>query len=173
MELVFYLLLLIGHLGVFDIVYFHNYKCKLHKQEFARSEVIIHTIRHLVYALQFFYVANFRAFGAAIWLVVFLIVIDTVIAFWDTWIEDGARKSLGKLPKGEYFMHILLSLLVGGYLTLLIQVLIKDVKENTAFLYLPPNVPKYLIYYMTLMGVLAVVMFIFDSIKLLKKDEKQ
>ena len=173
MEIVFYLLLLIGHLGVFDIVYFHNYKCKLHEQKFARSEVIVHTIRHLVYALQFFYVANFRAFGAAIWLIVFLIVIDTVIAFWDTWIEDGARKALGKLPKGEYFMHILLSLLVGSYLTLLIQVLIVDVNKNSAFLYLPPSVPKYLIYYMTLMGVLAVLMFILDSIKLLKKDEKQ
>lgn len=168
MEAAFYLLLLIGHLGVFDVIYFHNFKCRLHEQEYARSEVRVHTLRHLIYALQFFYVANFKFTGKAIFFLCFLLLMDIMIAFWDLWIEDNVRKSLGKLPKGEYFMHVVLSLLVGSYLTFLGQELYANYFQPTQFLFEPPNVPVLFVYYMNLMGMGAILAFSYDALRYLR-----
>jgi len=169
METAFYILLIIGHLGLFDVLYYHNYKCNLHELEHARTEVVIHTARHLIYALQFLYIANFRAYGIWIWLPIFIYLLDIIIALMDIWVEPEARKPQGGLPRGEYFMHIVLSMLVGMYLILVLQQLYLDFELPTNFKYSPPHVPKVLTFYMTIMGMATIVFFIFDSFRLSKR----
>ena len=47
------LLLVIGSLGAFDIAWFHTYKGRLVEKAECRSEVVLHVIRGVVYAVQF------------------------------------------------------------------------------------------------------------------------
>ena len=51
METAFYILLFLAHLGVFDVLYFHNYKCRLNLRPECQKEVFWHIWRHLIYAL--------------------------------------------------------------------------------------------------------------------------
>jgi hypothetical protein len=59
-ETAFYLLLVIGTIGFFDVLFFHWYRCRLAERPECHREVFWHTARHLIYALQFLWVANLR-----------------------------------------------------------------------------------------------------------------
>src|SRR5438067_3640540 len=116
MTAAFYLLLAIGCLGAFDVLYFHIGKCDLQSRAESQREVLWHTCRHFIYALQFLWVANLRPHGAALLALPLLYGSDVFVAWADVWEETKSRKSLGGLPRGEYFMHVVLSVLVGVYL---------------------------------------------------------
>src|SRR5262245_43403081 len=128
----FYLLLLIGHIGAFDVVYFHHLRCRLHERPECQREVLLHTSRHVVYGLQFSWVANLPFYGAALLLLLLLYAADVVIAWTDVWEETASRKLLGGLPRGEYLMHVVLTLLVGLYLATLAGVVWNDRTFPTA-----------------------------------------
>lgn len=49
MAAAFYLLLVIGHVGFFDVLYFHTYRCGLQHRLECQREVFWHTLRHLIY----------------------------------------------------------------------------------------------------------------------------
>jgi hypothetical protein len=172
MEISFYLLLVIAHLGLFDVLYFHNYKCKLHLRSECQREVFWHVWRHLIYALQFFWVANLRFHGFALILLGVLYFFDIFVAWSDVWEENKSRTSQGGLPRGEYFMHVVLSLLVGAYLINTFQAVWADRNLATAIVYSPPDVPVILRIYMTTMGVIALFTFVGDLLKWLRFDEK-
>ena len=172
METSFYLLLIIAHLGLFDVLYFHNYKCKLHLRKECHREVFWHVWRHLIYALQFIWVANFRFHGYALILLGVLYFFDVFVAWADVLEENKSRKKQGGMPRGEYFMHVVLSLLVGAYLINTFQTIWADKNLATAIVYMPPEVPFSLQVYMTTMGVIALFTFAGDLIKWLKFDEK-
>ena len=165
METSFYLLLIIAHLGVFDVLYFHIYKCRLHLRPECRREVFWHVWRHLIYALQFIWVANFRFHGWALALLAALYFFDIFIAWSDVLEENQSRASQGGLPRGEYFMHIVLSLLVGLYMMATFQAIWNDYQLATAVVYSPPQAPVILRIYMTAMGVIALVNFLCDLYK--------
>jgi hypothetical protein len=165
METSFYLLLIIAHLGAFDVLYFHIYKCKLHLRPECRREVFWHVWRHLIYALQFVWVANFRFHGWALAALAALYFCDVFIAWSDVLEENRSRASQGGLPRGEYFMHIVLSLLVGLYMMATFQAIWSDYQLPSAVVYAPPQVPAILRIYMTAMGVIAFVNFVYDLYK--------
>lgn len=175
METSFYLLLFLAHLGVFDVLYFHIYKCKLHLRPECQREVFWHVCRHLIYALQFIWVANFRFHGLALVALLALYVCDVFVAWADVWEETESRKLQGGLPRGEYFMHVVLSVLVGCYLMSTLQAVWGDRNLATEIVYSPPEVPFILRIYMTVMGVVALGNFAFDLYKWLNfqpiKDE--
>jgi hypothetical protein len=168
MEAPFYFLLVIGHLGLFDVLYFHQYKCSLMKRIESRLEVKIHLMRHVVYALQFLYVANFRASGSMVFLVLLLYICDFVVAMSDVWIEPESRKSQGGLPRGEYLMHILLTFLVGMYFMLILQNLWNNFHSSSEIALVSPNVPHILILYMNAMCLGTVVFFLKDLFEIQK-----
>src|SRR4051794_36982033 len=116
MAAAFYLLLLAGHLGFFDVLYFHGWRCRLATRSECQREVALHTARHLIYGLQFLWVANLRLHGAAILILVALYAADIYVAWADVWEETRSRAGLGGLSRGEYLMHVILSVLVGAYL---------------------------------------------------------
>jgi hypothetical protein len=109
-------LLVMSLLGAFDIAYFHTYKCRLSHRVESRTEAWIHVVRGVIYALQMALVPNVRFAGAwyAAWVALF--VADVGIALADVAVEPASRRSQGGLPAGEYFMHIVLSVLAGVYL---------------------------------------------------------
>lgn len=168
METSFYLLLIVAHLGVFDVLYFHIYKCRLHLRPECRREVFWHIWRHLIYALQFVWVANFRFHGWMLLLLGALYLLDIFIAWADVLEENQSRASQGGLPRGEYFMHIVLSLLVGLYMMATFQAVWDDRDLASAIVYAPPEIPAILRIYMTAMGVIAFGNFVYDFYRWLK-----
>lgn len=162
MAAAFYLLLAIGHLGFFDVVYYHMQRCGLHRRAECQREVLWHTMRHLVYGLQFLVIANLRFHGAALILLLGLYAADVYIAWSDVWEETESRRALGGLPRGEYFMHTVLSVLVGCYLATVAHAVLPDLELPPAVVVDPPPVPAALRAYMTLMGVSAIGFFAFD-----------
>jgi hypothetical protein len=162
LEAAFYLLLVIGNIGFFDVVYFHWYECRLADHPECHREVFWHTLRHLVYALQFLFVANLRFHGVALLALVALYATDVFIAWSDVWEETASRKSQGGLPRGEYFTHVVLSVLVGAYIMSVAQAVWPDRLLPAAVVVDPPQVPALLRALMTLMGLSALGVFVFD-----------
>jgi hypothetical protein len=162
MTTAFYLLLVVGHLGFFDVVYYHTYRCHLTERPECQREVFWHTARHLIYALQFLIIANLRFHGAALLALVVLYLADVYVAWSDVWEETASRRDQGGLPPGEYFMHIVLSLLVGAYIMNVAQAVWPDRLLPTAVVVDPPPVPALLRWLMTFMGVSALGYFVHD-----------
>ena len=158
----FYLLLVIGHIGVFDVTYFHYYKCALHTRPECHREQFWHLTRHVIYGLQFLIIANLRFHGAALLLLATLYGADVFIAWSDVWEETVSRHDQGGLPRAEYFMHIVLSLMVGAYIVLVAQNVWPDRLLAPAIVVDPPAVPGLLRLYMSAMGVGAFVAFTHD-----------
>lgn len=162
MAAAFYLLLAIGHLGFFDVLYYHIYQCGLHRRVECQREVLWHTMRHLVYGCQFLVIANLRFHGAALLALAGLYAADIYIAWADVWEETESRRALGGLPRGEYFMHVVLSVLVGCYLATVAHAVLPDLGLPAAVVVDPAPVPAWLRAYMTFMGVSAIGLFAFD-----------
>ncbi|XXF79994.1 SRPBCC family protein [Myxococcaceae bacterium GXIMD 01537] len=162
MTTAFYLLLAIGLLGAFDVVYFHVYRCRLRERPECQREVRWHTARHLVYALQFLWVPHLRFHGAALAVLCLLYAADVFVAWADVWEEGDSRAPQGGLPRGEYFMHVVLSLLVGLYLMSVFQAVWPDRLLPAAVRIAPPEVPAVLRSLMTAMGLVALGTFAMD-----------
>lgn len=162
MTTAFYLLLIAGTLGAFDVVWFHIHRTRLAHRPECQREVLFHTARHAVYATQFLWVANLRFHGAALLFVAALYGLDVFIAWADVLEETASRKAQGGLPRGEYFMHIVLSLLIGAYLLQVAQTVWPDRLLPTAIVIDPPAVPFLLRAMMTLMGITALGVFAHD-----------
>jgi len=162
MTAAFYLLLIIGHIGLFDVIYFHYYRCSLHTRPECHREQLWHLVRHIIYGLQFLTIANLRFHGAALFFLVLLYGADVFIAWSDVWEETISRRNQGGLPRAEYFMHIVLSLLVGAYILLVGQNVWPDRLLPAGIVVDPPAVPNLLRLYMTVMGVCAFFAFAHD-----------
>ena len=158
----FSLLLIVGHLGAFDVLYFHWWRCRLADRPECRREVLWHTARHLIYGLQFLWVANLRFHGAALIALVVLYAADVFVAWADVWEERDSRRAQGGLPRGEYLMHIILSVLVGGYMMAVFAACWPDRALPAAVVVDPPQVPVLLRALMSAMGATAFVVFAHD-----------
>jgi hypothetical protein len=158
----FYILLVAGHLGFFDVLYFHTFRCRLQQRPECQREVLWHTARHFIYASQFVIIANLRFHGAALLLLLLLYGADVFIAWSDVWEEHDSRRIQGGLPRGEYFMHVVLSLLIGAYMLSVGQAVWSDRFLPTGVVVDPPAVPALLRLYMTAMGLGAFGFFVHD-----------
>jgi hypothetical protein len=162
MTAAFFLLLAIGLLGAFDVVYFHMWRGRLQERAECQREVLWHTVRHLVYGLQFLWVAHLRLHGAALVGLAVLYAADVFVAWADVWEEKASRALQGGLPRGEYFMHVVLSVLVGLYLMSVFHAVWPDRLLPAAVILAPPAVPGALRALMTAMGLGALGAFAHD-----------
>ena len=162
MAIAFYLLIIAGTLGAFDVAWFHIYRCRLADRPECQREVLWHTVRHAIYATQFLWVANLRFHGAALLVIAGLYGLDVFIALSDVLEENASRRAQGGLPRGEYFMHVVFSLLVGANLLQVAQTVWPDRLLPTAIVIDPPPVPFLLRAMMSFMGVTALGFFAHD-----------
>jgi hypothetical protein len=93
---------------------------------------------------------------------VMLYVADVGVAWSDVWEETASRKPQGGLPRGEYFTHVVLSVLVGCYLMSVANAVWPDRLLPSAVVVDPPRVPLLLRALMTLMGLSALGVFVLD-----------
>jgi hypothetical protein len=113
------LLIFHGLLGGADVLLNHEFKERLPSSVSARTEQALHSARELIFALIFGGLAWFRWNGNLVWIIAGLLLLEFMVSFSDTLLEDRTRR----LPLLERAMHVLLLVNFGAYTSLLIPVL--------------------------------------------------
>src|SRR2546423_2164700 len=106
------LLAILGALGAFDPLYYHEWKLRLPSCPHARFELTLHASRDFAYALLFSTIAWLTWDGALAWLLLGLLAFEIVVTLWDFIEEDRTRT----LPPGERAMHAIMGIVYGLFL---------------------------------------------------------
>lgn len=106
------LLALLGALGAFDTLYYHEWKLRLPSRPQARFELTLHAARDFAYAILFGTIGWLTWNGALAWLLLCLLLYEIVVTLWDFIEEDRTRI----LPPGERAGHAIMGILYGVFL---------------------------------------------------------
>jgi hypothetical protein len=107
-----HLLLVLGALGAFDTLYYHEWKLRLPSRPHARFDLTLHAVRDFAYALLFGTIGWLTWNGTLAWLLLGLLLFEIVVTIWDFIEEDRTRV----LPAGERAMHALMGIAYGLFL---------------------------------------------------------
>jgi uncharacterized protein len=110
-----HVLVLLGLLGAFDTLYYHEWRLQLPETPTARRELRLHAARDFAYAIVFGSLAWITWNGSWVWPLAAILLFEVVVTLTDFIEEDRTRK----LPAGERVMHALMGIVYGIFLTLL------------------------------------------------------
>src|SRR5438552_16557756 len=96
-------LLLLGLLGAFDTLYYHEWRLQLPETPTARRELRLHAARDFAYATGFGSLAWITWNGSWIWPLAAILTFEVVVTLTDFIEEDRTRKP----PAGEWWMPAL------------------------------------------------------------------
>ena len=108
-------LLVLGALGAFDTLYYHEWKLRLPETRTARRELRLHAARDFAYAIVFGSLAWTTWNGILFWPLACILLFEIVVTLTDFVEEDRTRK----LPAGERIMHAVMGIAYGIFLALL------------------------------------------------------
>jgi hypothetical protein len=108
-------LLLLGALGAFDTLYYHEWRLRLPANPSARQELRLHALRDFAYAIVFSSLAWTTWNGLWIFPLAAILLFEIWITLTDFLEEDRTRR----LPAGERVMHALMGIVYGIFLALL------------------------------------------------------
>jgi hypothetical protein len=108
-------LLLMGLLGAFDTLYYHEWRLQLPETPSARRELRLHATRDFAYAIVFGSLAWTTWNGALVWPLAVILIFEIWVTLSDFIEEDRTRR----LPAGERVMHALMGIVYGIFLTML------------------------------------------------------
>lgn len=119
-----YLLAVMGVLGAFDTLYFHEWRARLPALgRAAKSELRLHAARDFIYATLFGTLPWVAWQGWWVMLLGTLLLTEIVLTLADFVVEDWVRKPLGGVYPGERVMHGIMGVVYGGMLANLWQTL--------------------------------------------------
>lgn len=145
MTAVLWLLALLGALGAFDTLYYHEFRGQLPARlPGLKPELRLHAIRDFIYVIVFGSLPWFAWNG--LWTVVLAVLLgsEIVITISDFIVEDRVRKPLGGLFPGERATHALMGIVYGMMLANLIPVLGDWWSRSTSIAFEPAPVPALL-----------------------------
>ena len=151
MVTVLWLLALLGSLGAFDTLYYHEWRGQLPARlPGVRPELKLHAVRDFIYVIVFGSLPWLAWQGA--WAAAFAVLLaaEIVITIADFIVEDRVRKPLGGLFAGERATHALMGIIYGAILANLIPVLIDWADRAAGLVVDPPPVPGVLRWALTL-----------------------
>jgi len=122
-------LLLLGGMGAFDTLVFHEWIGRLPADPRARAELRLHAARDAVYAILFGSLAWLEPHGALVAVYALLFAVEIVITLSDFLVEDRTRT----LPGGERVAHALMGIVYGTLLALLAPYAASWLHDPTAF----------------------------------------
>jgi uncharacterized protein len=112
MMIALYLLLVLGILGAFDTLWYHEYQQQLPRNASARIELRLHAARDFAYALVFGSLGWIAGQGLFARLFLAILLFEIGITLWDFIEEDMTRR----LPAGERVMHTIMAIVYGAFL---------------------------------------------------------
>ncbi len=153
MTVALWLLAVLGVIGAFDTVYYHEWKARLPARGAAAApELKLHAARDLFYAILFGSLPWIAWQGAWVIALIAVIVIEIVLTLWDFVVEIAARKTLGDVYAGERVTHAVMGIVYGAMVANLIPVLIDWWSMPSGFILRPAPGPEWLRWGLTLMA---------------------
>jgi hypothetical protein len=117
------LLVLLGVIGAFDTLYFHEWRGRLvARVDEVRDELRLHVVRDFVYVAIFSSLPWLAWHGALVGVPASLLVAEICLTMADFVTEDRVRKSMGGLFAGERITHAVMGIVYGGMLAFLVPV---------------------------------------------------
>lgn len=111
------LLVVLGFLGGFDTLYYHEWRARLPAMgRAARSELQLHALRDFVYASLFGTLPWMAWRGRWLVVLIVLFVTEIILTLWDFVVEGWVRKPLGGVYAGERVMHGIMGIVYGAML---------------------------------------------------------
>lgn len=136
------LLVVFVMLALFDGLYLHLIRYKLHEHKESRNEHISHTIRAILFPI-ILYVLYLGNSDGAFYIGVIVIIIDILVLGADAYMEKDSRAFMGGLPRWEYILH----LMVNGFhfASIAVFIVIKVKLDETGFILIHDfqRIPQY------------------------------
>jgi hypothetical protein len=110
-----YVLLVLGALGAFDTLYYHEWRLRLPSTPSAAPELRLHASRDFAYTIVFGSLAWKSWDGLWTWMLAAILMFEIWMTLTDFLEEDRTRR----LPGGERVMHALMGITYGIFLALL------------------------------------------------------
>lgn len=153
MAVALWLMLLQALIGAFDTVYYHEWKARLPALgQQSAPELRLHAARDFLYAVLFTTLPWFEWHGAWLIALVPVIVAEIVLTLADFVIEKSVRKPMGDVYEGERITHAIMGILYGAMIAYMIPELITWATLPTAFVSASPNVPAWVQWTLSVMG---------------------
>lgn len=136
-----WLLLVLGVVGAFDTLYFHEWRGRLVARPAMRPELRLHVARDAVYVVLFATLPTVAWHGWWTLVLAGLFFAEIVITLTDFVTEDRVRAELGGVFPGERITHAVMGIIYGAILAYLVPVLRMWWQEPTAFVQSVPSLP--------------------------------
>jgi hypothetical protein len=124
-----YVLLVLGSLGAFDTLYYHEWRLRLPSTPSAAPELRLHALRDFAYTIVFGSLAWTTWNGVWAWPLAGILIFEIWMTLTDFLEEDRTRK----LPPGERVMHAVMGITYGVFLALLYPQASRWMTLDTAF----------------------------------------
>ncbi len=148
-----WLLAVLGVIGAFDTIYYHEWRARLPAQgKLAAPELRLHAARDFFYAILFGTLPWLAWHGAWALVLAVVIVVEIILTLWDFVVEISVRKPLGDVYAGERVMHAVMGIVYGAMVGWLIPVMLKWGSMPTALVAERPDIPTWLIFLLSFMA---------------------
>jgi uncharacterized protein len=124
-----YALAVMGLLGAYDTLVYHELVARLPHRTTAQRELQLHAARDFVYMTLFATLAWLEPHGTLVLVLGVLLLTEIAITLSDFIVEDRSRA----LPAGERAMHAVMGITYGVFLTLLFPALVTWYQAPTGF----------------------------------------
>ena len=135
------LLAILGVIGAFDTLYFHEWRARLPARPEMRPELRLHAGRDAVYVVIFATLPTVAWHGRWALALAGLLLTEVVLTMTDFVTEDRVRRTLGGLFAGERITHALMGIVYGAMLAFLVPELLAWLEQPTALDVRPAPVP--------------------------------
>jgi len=124
MNVALWLLAVLGVVGAFDTLYYHEWRARLPAQgSLAAPELRLHAARDLFYAVLFGTLPWLAWHGYWVLVLAAVVVIEILLTLWDFVVEIAVRKPLGDVYAGERVTHAFMGILYGAMLACLLPMM--------------------------------------------------
>lgn len=129
MNTALWLLALLGLIGAFDTLYFHEWRGRLVARRDMRAELKLHVARDAIYVVIFGTLPLVAWYGWWTGVLALLLAAEIVITLADFVTEDKVRAGIGGVFAGERITHAVMGIVYGAMLGYLAPTLWRWVQE--------------------------------------------
>jgi hypothetical protein len=150
---ILWLLLLLGLIGAFDTLYYHEWRARLPAMgRTAAPELKLHAIRDFLYVPLFATLPFVEWRGWLAGILAILLLSEIVVTVRDFIVEDWVRRPLGGVFAGERATHALMGIAYGALLAYLIPTMLLWWEQRTSFVPHDPPLSTGLVSMLALLG---------------------
>ena len=134
------LLILFSILAVYDGLYLHIFKYKLHNHPQSRAEHLTHTIRAVFFPAILYLFFLRQEYSISFIIGTVLVFFDLLVLAVDAYIEKDSRAFMGGLPRWEYILHLFVNGFHFASTAVFLSLKLKYENDGIAII---PNISEY------------------------------